>query len=82
MPATQAIFDTVNFKAPFDAGGDVPQNTYRLVGRLDFNLSEKTQMFFRAGRESVEDFLGTPSTPLIRSIRLALEFLTRAICIR
>jgi len=59
IPATQAVFDTVNFKAPFDAGGDVPQNTYRLVGRLDFNLSEKTQMFFRAGRESVEDFLGT-----------------------
>jgi len=59
IPATQPVFDTVNFKAPFDAGGDVPQNTYRLVGRLDFNLSDKTQMFFRAGRESLDEFLGT-----------------------
>ena len=28
-----------------------PQNTYTLVGRFDYNLSDKTQMFFRAGAE-------------------------------
>jgi hypothetical protein len=52
IPASTPIFDVVNFKAPFDAGGDVPQNTYRLAGRLDFNLSDKTTMFFRGARES------------------------------
>lgn len=59
LPDTTPIFDTVNFSAPFDAGGDSPQNTYRLVGRLDLNLSDKTQMFFRAGRESLDQFQGS-----------------------
>ncbi|HEX4076873.1 MAG TPA: carboxypeptidase regulatory-like domain-containing protein [Candidatus Acidoferrales bacterium] len=57
--ASQPIFDTVTFNAPFDAGGDVPQNTYRLLGRVDFNLSDKTTMFFRAGRENLDEFQGS-----------------------
>jgi hypothetical protein len=56
---SQPIFDTVNFNVPFDDGGGYPTNTYYLVGRVDYNLNEKTQMFFRAGRENVNDFLGT-----------------------
>jgi hypothetical protein len=52
-------FNTVNFTAPFDAGGDAPQNTYRLVGRVDFNPSDRTQMFFRAGRENQNQFKGS-----------------------
>ena len=43
----------MNFTAPVDAGGDVPQNTYELVGRLDYNLSQNTQIFARYGRESL-----------------------------
>jgi len=58
VPASTPVFDTVNFSAPFDAGGGVPQNTYDLVGRVDFNLSSKTQMFFRFARYSENDFLG------------------------
>ena len=61
VPSSQPIFDIVNFKVPFDAGGDVPQNTYRLLGRIDYNLSDKTQMFFRAGRESQIEFPGSIS---------------------
>ena len=52
IPASTPVFDTVNFKTPFDAGGDVPQNTYRLAGRLDLNMTGKTTMFFRGARES------------------------------
>ena len=52
------VFDTVTFRAPFDAGGGVPENTYNLVGRLDYNLSNKTQMFFRYGRYRETDFPG------------------------
>jgi hypothetical protein len=52
IPTTQPVFDTVTFKAPFDAGGGTPQNTYDLVGRVDMNPTDKTQMFFRGGRES------------------------------
>jgi hypothetical protein len=51
IPATTPMFDTMNFSAPFDAGGGTPQNTYDLVGRVDFDPTDKTQMFFRAGRE-------------------------------
>jgi hypothetical protein len=55
----QAVFDQVSFGAPFDAGGGEPQNTYFLVGRADYNLSEKTQMFFRVGKERIDEFNGT-----------------------
>jgi hypothetical protein len=37
LPASQPVFDTVNFQAPFDAGGGTPVNQYALVGRVDFN---------------------------------------------
>ncbi len=53
------VFDTVNFAVPFNDGGGLPQNTYALVGRLDYNLSDTTQMFFRAGREKIDTFPGT-----------------------
>jgi hypothetical protein len=59
IPSSQPVMDTVNFLAPFNAGGGPPQNTYTLVGRLDYNLNEKTQMFFRAARENEDLFLGT-----------------------
>ena len=55
------VFDVVNFKVPFNDGGGLPQNTYEIVGRLDYNLSEKTQLFFRVGRENINAFLGTNS---------------------
>ncbi len=61
VPASTPVFDTVNFKAPFDAGGGVPQNTYSLVYRVDFNMNEKTQMFFRGGRENLDEFTGSNS---------------------
>ena len=59
VAASQPIFDTVNFAVPFNDGGGQPQNTYALVGRLDYNFSDKTQMFFRAGREKIDMFPGT-----------------------
>jgi len=59
VAASTPVFDTVNFTAPFDAGGGVPQNTYNLLGRVDFNLSSKTQMFFRYARYSENDFPGS-----------------------
>jgi Carboxypeptidase regulatory-like domain len=59
VPASTPVFDTVNFNAPFDAGGGLPENTYNLLGRLDFNLSSKAQMFFRFARYSENDFAGS-----------------------
>jgi hypothetical protein len=59
VSASQPIFDTVNFKTPFDAGGGLPQNTYTLVGRFDYTMSDRTTMFCRYGRESQDEFLGS-----------------------
>jgi len=58
---SQPVFDQVNFTAPFNAGGGVPQNTYNLLGRVDYNLTDKTSMFFRFARYSESDFKGSTS---------------------
>jgi hypothetical protein len=47
IPATTPAFGTVGFIAPGDAGGGLPQNTFNILGRFDYNLSDKTQVFFR-----------------------------------
>ena len=47
VPLSTPVFQTVGFSAPGDAGGGVPQNTYNIVGRVDYTLGEKTQLFFR-----------------------------------
>jgi hypothetical protein len=61
VPGTTPVFDAVNIKAPFDAGGGLPENQYMLVGRVDYNVTDKTQMFFRAGRENNNQFNGSNS---------------------
>ncbi len=58
VPASTPILGQVNFNASADAGGDFPQNTYRLLGRLDYNLSQNTQIFVRIGQESQNEFAG------------------------
>jgi hypothetical protein len=59
IPNSTPVMDTVVFKAPFNAGGGPPQNSYSLVGRVDYNLSDKTQLFFRAARDNYNFVLGT-----------------------
>jgi outer membrane receptor protein involved in Fe transport len=64
VPDGTPVFGLVNYNAPLDAGGDVPQNTYTLIGRADYNLTQNTQMFFRFGRESLLALPGSiSSTP-------------------
>ena len=59
VAASQPVFDIANFAAPFDAGGGVPQNTYNLLGRIDYNITDKTTMFFRYARYSSDLFGGS-----------------------
>jgi hypothetical protein len=61
VPDGTPVFGLVNYLAPVDAGGDAPQNTYFLVGRADYNMTDKTQMFFRFGREALFGFPGSAS---------------------
>ena len=47
LPGSTPIFGVVPFTAPGDAGGGAPQNTYNIVGRVDYNLGAKDRIFFR-----------------------------------
>lgn len=62
IPDGTPVFGLVNYNAPSDAGGGLPQNTHRILGRLDYNLSDKTQMFFRYALENIFDFIGSDFT--------------------
>jgi hypothetical protein len=54
----QPVFNLVNYQAPSDSGGGSPENTYNMVHRLDFNLSNKTTMYGRYARFDENDFAG------------------------
>jgi outer membrane receptor protein involved in Fe transport len=58
VPAATPILGQVNFKANADAGGDYPQNTYNILGRVDYDLGDKTQMFARFGQQNIVLFPG------------------------
>ncbi len=56
---TTPAYQTVIYSVPSDAGGGSPQNTWNDVGRIDYNLSDKTQTYFRYARYVENDFTGT-----------------------
>ena len=59
LPAGLPAFQEVRFAVPGDVGGGLPQNTYQTVGRLDFNWTDKTQIYGRYALESQDLFPGT-----------------------
>jgi hypothetical protein len=76
-------FELVRFKEPTNLGGGVPQNTYSMALRMDFNLSQDTVIYGRYARESklfpngssaFSPYVGfdTPATNLNNNILLSL----------
>ena len=59
LPANLQAFQLVRFTEPTNLGGGVPQNTYSMVARGDFNLSSKTLIYGRWARENKDFFKGT-----------------------
>lgn len=53
------MFDLVTYNVPADAGGGSPQNTYNTVQRVDYNLSDKTQLYVRYALYSEVDQVGS-----------------------
>ncbi len=51
-------FDLVSYLAPSDSGGGAPENTYNMVHRLDFNITDKTTLYGRYARYDENDFDG------------------------
>ncbi|HUS10744.1 MAG TPA: carboxypeptidase regulatory-like domain-containing protein, partial [Pyrinomonadaceae bacterium] len=59
LPSTLPAFGQVRFTVPADVGAGSPQNTYQTVNRIDFNLSDKTQIYGRLAIEKNNYFSGT-----------------------
>ncbi|HZU44972.1 MAG TPA: TonB-dependent receptor [Terriglobales bacterium] len=56
------VLDEVQYAFPSDVGGGLPQNTWNSVVRVDYNLSDKTQMFARYAVFHDNFFAGTNSS--------------------
>lgn len=47
LPGNLPLFTRVAYNRPANSGGGTPQDTYELVGRVDYNLSDRTQLYAR-----------------------------------
>jgi hypothetical protein len=61
LPASLPAFGTVNYTTPRDLGAGFPQNRYFGVARVDWNVSDATQVYFFYGRDSGTFFPGFAS---------------------
>ena len=52
LPDATPAFGEVKYTVPANAGAGTPQNTYQTVIRIDWNLSDKTQIYGRYALES------------------------------
>ena len=57
-PSTPVLGEVI-YSLPADAGGGLPQNSYQLVGRVDYNWTDKTTMYARYALQSTDFFEGT-----------------------
>ena len=53
------VLQQVTFSTPRDVGGGLPENEYQTVARIDYNLSEKTQLYGRYALQDQVFFEGT-----------------------
>jgi hypothetical protein len=53
------MFDQISYNSPANAGGGSPQNTYNLVGRVDYDWTDKTQIYTRYALYSESDLAGS-----------------------
>lgn len=56
------LFQQVSYSIPADAGGGFPTNSYSTVTRVDYNLTDKTQIFGRYALERLKPFAGNYDT--------------------
>jgi outer membrane receptor protein involved in Fe transport len=61
-PSSDPNLDLVNFPSAQDAGGGDPQNTYLGVIRMDYNITDKTQLYGRYAANHNIFFPGFVST--------------------
>lgn len=59
LPGNLPAFGQVRFSVPSDVGAGSPQNSYQTVARVDYNYSDKTQIYGRYALDSNDFFAGT-----------------------
>jgi carboxypeptidase family protein/TonB-dependent receptor-like protein len=59
LPAGLPAFQEIRFSVPDDVGGGLPQNSYQTVARVDWNVTDATQIYGRYALESQDFFSGT-----------------------
>ncbi len=59
LPAGLPAFGQVRYNVATDIGGGLPQNSVQTVGRVDWNISEKAQLYGRYALEDQDFFDGT-----------------------
>jgi outer membrane receptor protein involved in Fe transport len=62
LPANTPILQQIIYNVPADAGGGVPQNQHLLNTKIDFNMTDKTQMYFRWAVQRADQFAGSVSS--------------------
>jgi outer membrane receptor protein involved in Fe transport len=62
LPSSTPLFNEVTYNTAADAGGGLPQNTYDIVGNVDYNLNAKTQFSAKYALYSENDFAGSVNT--------------------
>ena len=61
IPGTTQLFCRASLRAPVDAGGGVPGNTWLATGRVDYQYSSKTNLYFRYAYSDVKNPVGAGS---------------------
>ncbi len=59
IAASTPIYQKVAYNVPADSGGGDPQNSFLFAGRVDYNINDKTQVYFRYARYESDLFAGT-----------------------
>jgi outer membrane receptor protein involved in Fe transport len=59
LPSTLPAFQEIRFSRPADVGGGLPENGWQTVFRVDWNVSDKTQIYGRHAIDSSDFFPGT-----------------------
>ncbi|HTQ56379.1 MAG TPA: TonB-dependent receptor [Bryobacteraceae bacterium] len=62
IPDNTPLFQRINYAVPGDSGGGFPQNTFSTMNRMDYNMSDKTQMWVRVALSSETDQNGSASS--------------------
>jgi len=61
-PLTSPMFDKVQYTTPSNAGAGSPTNQYLLDSRVDWDISDKSQLYVRFADNHAADFAGSVNT--------------------